>query len=190
MIVAAAYVRVDNQVGGFALDNSIVQGHAQLAYLLDVHCLHTRFGHEVGVAVNAPGAVVELDVTATCSIQVGDYLAICRRNGIEQLSIGCVRTAQAFLPAVASIERYLGKRLDRSRNGLAGNMAFAGKRLRKLEVIHKRVVLARDGTHNHCGIGRGFLVVEHIAFAAGTTLDALQAPHEVKMRTFISCSRS
>lgn len=60
-------------------------------------------------------------------------------------------------------------------------MTFARKGLRELEMLHERVVFTRNGAHNHCGIGRGFLVVEHIAFTAGATLDALQAPHEIKV---------
>ena len=181
VVVAAAHVGVDHEVFGRALDGGIVQRHAELAHLLDINGLHARFRHEIGVAVNAPGAIIELDVAATCGIQIGDNLAICRSDRVGKLFVGRVYAAQAFLLAVAAIERHFGKRLNGRGNGLARDMVVAGERLHELEMFDERVVLARNRARDHRGIGRGFLIVELVALAARAALDALQAPHEVEM---------
>ena len=60
-------------------------------------------------------------------------------------------------------------------------MVVTSERLHELEMLNERVVLARNRTRNHRGIGRGFLIVEHIALAACAALNALKAPHEVEM---------
>ena len=82
---------------------------------------------------------------------------------------------------IAAIERNLGKRLDRRRNGLARDLTLALERLDKLKVRNERVVLAADGAGHHGGIGRGLLVVEHIARTRGTALNAVKPPHKVEV---------
>ena len=60
-------------------------------------------------------------------------------------------------------------------------MALALKCLDKLKVLDKGVVLAADGAGHHGGIGRGLLVVEHIARTRGTALNAVKAPHKIEV---------
>ena len=60
-------------------------------------------------------------------------------------------------------------------------MVVTSERLHELEMLNERVVLARNRARYHRGIGRGFFIVEHIALAARTALNALKAPHEVEM---------
>ncbi len=48
-------------------------------------------------------------------------------------------------------------------------------------MLDERVVLTGNRTRYHRGIGRGFLIVEHIALAARAALNALKAPHEVEV---------
>ena len=88
---------------------------------------------------------------------------------------------QALLLAVAAIERDLRERLDRRRDGLACNVALALKCLDKLKVLDEGVVLAADGAGHHGGIGRGLLVVEHIARTRGTAFNAVESPHKVEV---------
>ena len=181
VVIAAAYVGVNHEVFGRAFDSGVVQRYAELAHLLDIDGLHARFRHEIGVAVNAPRAVVELNVAATRGIQIGDHLAICGSNRIGKFFIGRIHAAQAFLLAIATIERHFRKRLDGRRNGLARNVAVTSERLHELEMLNERVLLPRNRTRYHRGIGRGFLIVEHIALAARAALNTLKAPHEVEM---------
>ena len=165
VIVAAAHVRVDNQIVGLARDGGIVERHAQLAHLLQVNRAHAGLGHKVGIAIDAPGAVIKLDVAAACCVQVGDHRAISGRNGVGKFLIGLIDSAQALLLAVAAIERDLRERLDRRRNGLACDLALPLKRLDELKMLDERVVLAANGTSNHGGVGRRLLIMEHITRA-------------------------
>ena len=165
VVVAAAHVRVDNQIVGLALDGGVVERHAQLAYLLQVNRAHAGFGDKIGIAVDAPGAVIKLDVAASCCVQVGDHRAISGRNGVGKFLIGLIDSAQALLLTVAAIERDLRERLDRRRNGLACDLALLLKRLDELKMLDEWVVLAANGTSNHGGVGRRLLVMEHITRA-------------------------
>ena len=181
MIVAAAHVRVDDQIVGLALDGGVVERHAQLAYLLQVDRAHAGLCHEIGVAVDTPSTVIKLDIAAACCVQVGNHGAVCCRDGIGELFVGLVDGAQTLLLAIATVERDFGERLDRCRDGLACNVALALKCLDKLKVLDEGVVLSADGAGHHGGIGRGLLVVEHIARTRGTTLDAVQPPHKIEV---------
>ena len=181
MIVAAAHVRVDDQIVGLARDGGIVECHAQLAHLLQVNRAHAGLGHKVAIAIDAPGAVIKLDIAAACGIQVGNHGAICCGDGIGELFVGLVDGAQTLLLAIAAVERDFGERLNRRRNGLTRDLALPLKRLDKLEVLDERMVLAADGTGYNSGVGGSLLIVEHIARTRGTMLDAVKPPHKVEM---------
>ena len=148
---------------------------------MQVDRAHAGFGDKIGVAVDAPGAVIKLDVAAACCVQVGDHRAISGCDGIGKFLIGLIDSAQALLLAVAAIERDLRERLDRRRDGLACNMALALKCLDKFEVLDEGVVLAANGTGNHGGVGGSLLIVEHIARTRGTALNAVEPPHKVEV---------
>ena len=60
-------------------------------------------------------------------------------------------------------------------------MVATRERLHELEVLDEGVVLARDGSHHHGGVGRGLLVVEPVTLATRAALDAAQVPHEVEV---------
>ena len=181
VVVATAHVRINDQIIGLALDSRVVERHAQLAHLLQIDRTHAGFGDKIGIAVDAPGAVIKLDVAAARSVQVGDHRAISSCNGVGKLLIGLIDSAQALLLAVAAIERDLGEGLNRRRNGLARDLAFALKRLDKFEVLDERMVLAANGTSHHGGVGGSLLIVEHIARTRGTALDAVEPPHKVEV---------
>ena len=181
VVVTTAHVRVNDQVVGLALDGGVVERHAQLTHLLQINRAHSGLGHKVGIAIDAPGAVIKLDVAAACSVQVGDHRAISGCNGVGKLLIGLIDSAQALLLAVAAIERDLRERLDRRRNGLTCDLTLPLKRLDKLKVLDEWVVLAANGTGYHGGIGRGLLVVEHIARTRGTAFNAVEPPHKVEV---------
>ena len=148
---------------------------------MQINRAHSGLGHKVGIAIDAPGAVIKLDVAAACSVQVGDHRAISGCNGVGKLLIGLIDSAQALLLAVAAIERDLRERLDRRRDGLACNAALALKCLDKLEVLDEGVALAADGAGHHGGIGRRLLIMEHITRTRGTALNAIEAPHKVEV---------
>ena len=181
VVVTTAHVRVNDQVVGLALDGGVVERHAQLAYLLQVDRAHAGFGDKIAIAVDAPGAVVKLDVAAACCVQVGNHRAISGSDGVGKFLIGLIDSAQALLLAVAAIERDLRERLDRRRDGLARDLALPLERLDKFEVLDEGVVLAADGAGHHGGIGRGLLVVEHIARTRGTAFNAVEPPHKVEV---------
>ena len=75
---------------GFARDGGIVERHAQLGHLLQVNRAHAGLGHKVRIAIDAPGAVIKLDVAAARGIQVGNHGAVCCGNGIGELFVGLV----------------------------------------------------------------------------------------------------
>ena len=181
MVVTTAHVRVNDQVVGLALDGGVVERHAQLAYLLQVDRAHAGLCHEIGIAVDAPGAVIKLDVAAACCVQVGNHRAISGCNGVGKFLIGLVDGAQTLLLAIAAIERDLRERLDRRRDGLACNVALPLERLDKLKVLDERMVLAANGTGHHGGVGGSLLIVEHIARARGTTLNTAESPHKIEV---------
>ena len=174
-------MRVDDQIVGLVRDGGIVERHAQLTHLLQINRAHAGLGHKVGIAIDAPGAVIKLDVAAACSVQVGDHRTISGCDGVGKFLIGLIDSAQALLLAVAAVERDFGERLDRRRDGLACNVVLALKCLDKLKVLDEGVVLAADGASHHGGIGRGLLVVEHISRTRGATLDAVQPPHKIEV---------
>ena len=130
---------------------------------MQVDRAHAGFGDKIGIAVDAPGAVIKLDVAAACCVQVGDHRAISGCNGVGKFLIGLIDSAQALLLPIAAIERDLRERLDRRRDGLACNVGFALKCLDKLKVLDEGVALAANGTGYHGGVGGGLLIVEHIA---------------------------
>ena len=165
MVVAAAYVRVDDQIVGLVRDGGVVERHAQLAHLLQVDRAHAGFGNKIGIAVDAPGAVIKLDVAATRGIQVGNHGAVCCGNGIDKFFVGLVDGVQTLLLAIAAVECDFGERLDRRRNGLARDLALVLERLDELKMLDERMILAANGTGNHSGVGRRLLVMEHITRA-------------------------
>ena len=181
VVVAAAHVRVNDEVVGLALDGGVVERHAQLAHLLQVNRAHASLGHKVGIAIDAPGAVIKLDVAATRCVQVGDHRAISGCNCVGKFLIGLIDSAQALLLAIAAVERNLRERLDRRRNGLACNVALPLECLDKLKVLDEGVVLAADGAGHHGGVSRGLLVVEHIARTRGAAFNAVEPPHKIEM---------
>ena len=181
VVVAAAYMRVDNQIVGLALDGGIVERHAQLAYLLQVDRAHAGFGNKIGIAVDAPGAVIKLDVAAARGIQVSNHGAVCCGNGIDELFVGLVDGVQTLLLAIAAVECDFGERLDRRRNGLARDLALSLERLDKFEVLDERMILAANGTGYHGGVGGSLLIVEHVARARGAALNAVEAPHKIEV---------
>ena len=148
---------------------------------MQVDRAHTSLCHKVGIAIDAPGAVIKLNVAAACGIQVGNHGAVCRGDSVGELFVGLIDSAQALLLAIAAVERNFGERLNRRRDGLACNVALALKCLDKLKVLDKRMVLAANGTGYHGGIGRGLLIVEHIARTRDATLDAVQPPHKIEV---------
>ena len=174
-------MRVDDQIVGLVRDGGIVERHAQLAYLLQVDRAHAGLGHKVSIAVDAPGAVIKLDVAAACCVQVGDHRAISGCDGVGKFLIGLIDSAQALLLAVAAVERDFGERLDRRRNGLPRDLALPLERLDKFKVLDERMVLAANGAGYHGGVGCGLLVVEHIARTRGTAFNAVEPPHKVEV---------
>ena len=181
VVVTTTHVCVNDKVIGLALDGGVVECHAQLAYLLQVDRAHAGFGDKIGIAVDAPGAVIKLDVAAACCVQVGNHRAISGCNGVGKFLIGLVDGAQALLLAVAAIERDLRERLDRRRDGLARDLALPLERLDKFKVLDERMVLAANGADYHGGVGGSLLIVEHIARTRGATLDAVQPPHKIEV---------
>ena len=141
VVVAAAHVRVNDKVIGLALDCGVVERHAQLAHLLQVNRAHTGLRHKVGIAIDAPGAVIKLNVAAACGIQVGNNGAVCCGDGIGEIFVGLVDGAQALLLAIAAVERDFGERLDRRRNGLSRDLTLPLERLDKFEVLDERMIL-------------------------------------------------
>ena len=139
-------MRVDNQIVGLALDGGIVERHAQLAYLLQVDRAHAGFGNKIGIAVDAPGAVIKLDVAAARGIQVSNHGAVCCGNGIDELFVGLVDGVQTLLLAIAAVECDFGERLDRRRNGLARDLALSLERLDNFELLDERMMLDANGT--------------------------------------------
>ena len=71
--------------------------------------------------------------------------------------------------------------MDGGGDGLARDLAVLLECLYELEVLDERVVLTGDFAGNDGGIGRGLLVVEHIAGAARAALDTVESPHEVEV---------
>ena len=132
---------------------------------MQVDRAHAGFGDKISIAVDAPGAVIKLDVATACCVQVGDHRAISGCNGVGKFLIGLVDGAQTLLLSIAAVERNLRERLDRRRNGLTRDLALPLKRLDKLKMLDERVVLAANGTGNHSGVGRRLLVMEHITRA-------------------------
>ena len=74
----------------------LLSAHAQLAYLLQVDRAHAGFGDKIGIAVDAPGAVIKLDVAAACYVQVGDHRAISGCNGVGKFLVGLIDGTQAL----------------------------------------------------------------------------------------------
>ena len=181
VVVAAADVRVHHEVGRLALERRVVEGHAQLGDLLDVRVLHAGLGHEVTVAVDAPGAVVELDVATAGGIEVGQDGTIGRGDVGDELLVGRVDGAEALDLAVATVEDDLGIGLDGRGDGLAGDLPVLLEGLYELEVLDEGVVLAGDLARHDGRVGGGLLVVEHIALAGRAALDALEPPHKVEV---------
>ena len=181
MVVAAANVGVDHEVCRLALKRGVVDGHAQLGDLLDVHGAHSGLCHEVAVAVDAPGAVVKLHVAAAGGVKVGQHRAVRGGNVGDELLVGGIDRVQALLLAVAAVQDDLGVGLGGCRDGLTGHLPLLLERLHELEVLHKRVVLARDLARDHGSVGGGLLVVELVTRARGASLDALKPPHEVQV---------
>ena len=122
-----------------------------------------------------------MNVAAACGIQVGNHGAVCRRDGVGELFVGLIDSAQALLLAIAAVERDFGERLDRRRNGLPRDLALPLERLDKFEVLDERMTLAANGASHHGGVGGGLLIVEHIARTRGATLDAVQPPHKIEV---------
>ena len=148
---------------------------------MQVDRAHAGFGDKIGVAVDAPGAVIKLDVAAACCVQVGDHRAISGCDGVGKFLIGLIDSAQALLLAVAAVERNFGERLDRRRNGLPRDLALPLERLDKFKVLDERMVLAANGAGYHGGVGCGLLVVEHITRTRGTAFNAVKAPHKIEV---------
>ena len=180
VVVATADVRVYHKVGRLALKRRVVERYAQLGDLLYVHGLHAGLGHKVAVAVDAPRAVVKLDVSAAGGVEVGQYGAVGGRDVGDELLVGRIDGAQALYLPVAAVEDDLGVGLHGRRDGLAGNLPLL-KGLHKLEVLNKRVVLAGDLASHDGRVRSGLLVVEEVTLARSATLDAVQSPHEVKV---------
>ena len=181
VVVATAHVCVNDKVIGLTLDSRIVECHAQLAHLLQVDRAHAGFGDKIGIAVDTPGAVIELDVAATRSVQVGNHGAIGSRDGIGEFLVGLIDGAQALLLTIAAIERDLRERLDRRRDGLARDLALALEGFDKLKVCNERMVLTANGTGYHGGVGGSLLIVEHIARTRGTAFNTVEPPHKVEV---------
>ena len=148
---------------------------------MQVDRAHAGFGDKIGIAIDAPGAVIKLDVAAACCVQVGDHRAISGCNGVGKFLIGLIDGTQALLLAIAAIERDFGERLNRRRDGLACNVALALECFDKLKVLDEGVVLAADGAGHHGGIGRGLLVVEHITRTRGTAFNSVESPHKIEV---------
>ena len=148
---------------------------------MQVDRAHAGLGHKVSIAVDAPGAVIKLDVAAARGIQVGNHGAICCGDGIGEFFVGLIDSTQALLLAIAAVERDFGERLNRRRDGLACNVALALKCLDKLKVLDEGVVLAADGAGYHGGVGRGLLIVEHITRTRCAAFNAVEPPHKVEV---------
>ena len=148
---------------------------------MQVNRAHAGLGHKVGIAIDAPGAVIKLDVAAARGIQVGNHGAVCCGNGIGELFVGLIDGTQALLLAITAVECDFGERLDRRRNGLARDLALTLERLDKFEVLDERMVLAANGTGYRGGVGGSLLIVKHVARARGAALNAVESPHKIEV---------
>ena len=181
MVVATADVRGDHEVLGLALDREVVEANAELGDLLDVDRAHAGLGDEVRVAVDAPGAVVELNGAAAGGVEVCDDGAVGGSDVLDEGLVVGVDGAQALNLPVTAVEDDLGVGLDGGGDGLTRDLAVLLEGLHELEVLDERVVLAGDLARDDGGVSGGLLVVEHIAGAARAALDTVQAPHEVEV---------
>ena len=128
-----------------------------------------------------PRRVIKLDVAAACCVQVGDHRAISGCNGVGKFLIGLYRQRRLSCwpsqrSSVTSENVWIGAGMVCRTTWPSPSSA-----LTNFKVLDERVVLAADGTGHHGGIGRGLLVVEHIARTRGTAFNAIEPPHKVEV---------
>ena len=182
MVVAAAHVRGDVEVCRQANERKVVDVHALVGDLLERDGVDSQLLGEIRVAVDAPGAVVELDIAAAGGVELEKHRAIGRSEvGDELLLVVAVDGAQALELTVDAIELELGEGLRRRGKRLLGDDALLLELLHELVVLHERVVLAGDGSGHDSGVGRGLLAVELVALARHAVAHAVEPPHEVEV---------
>ena len=112
MIIATAYVGVDGQPLRFALDGKIVHLQILQGFLLKGEtCAHLS-RPVIAIHNHSPGAVIQLDGTATGCINLLEEGAVSLGNILNQL--GGVRIELAGILGILATEQF-GKELSRSR---------------------------------------------------------------------------
>lgn len=178
MVVATADVGVDDHVLGPVFEGKVV--HAQVAFGL---ALERKAGglHELPEVVvhdHAPGAVVKLNVVAAGGMQVAYHLAV--GLGDVLLQLGQVGVHALGVERVVATEK-LGQKLCRSWKGLPRHDTLLLELLYKLEVLHKRMILAADLSREaQRPLGR-LLAMELVAALQLDVLHAAESPHEIQV---------
>ena len=182
MVVAAAHVRVDNQiVAWLRRDNSVVDRYQQVhvRVQLFVGGKAGELASHLGVHEAAPGAVVELQVATARRVEIGDELGIRGHHVVGERLDGVVMQKRVLQLLGASEH---GIELARSRNGELGHGVFVFLGLHEAEVIDKRMVFDRQLAFDGDGVNsRGFALEGRVArfrFHAGHAVDI---PHEVEV---------
>ncbi len=182
MVVAAAHVRVDDQVvGGSRGDHAVVDGHEQVhvGVKLLVGGKAGELARHLGVDETAPRAVVELQVAPAGRVEVGDELGIGGNHVVGEGLDGAV-VGKRVLKLLGAGEQ--GVELARSRDGELGHRVLVLLRLDEQEVVDEGVVadgqLALDGDVVD---GRGLALEGGVAGLGLDARHAVDIPHEVEV---------
>ena len=180
MVVAAADVRVDDEVVGASLDGQVVDRHELLGELLEVGAFDVgEFAALLAAGgKHAPGAVVELQVAASRRVEVADDRAVARGDGLDERLVRRVDLARA-LDVVG--QDHLLEELGRCRDRLLGDGVLVLERVHELEVLDERMVLGRERAREPGVVDQGRFAVEADALVGLLMCDALKAPHEIEV---------
>ena len=184
MIIATAYVGVDGQPLRFALDGKVVHLQILQGFLLKGEtCAHLSLP-VIAIHNHSPGAVIQLDGTATGCINLLEEGAVSLSNILNQL--GSVRIELAGILGILATEQF-GKKLSRSRNRLLclEDIFAIGIQLLKLlykeEILDKRMILAGNLAGQLDRTLGCLLAMKQVAMLQFDMLHAIESPHKVEM---------
>ena len=180
MIVAAAYMGVDDQISRCLLHDPIVQGEKQLLVRFQSVAFTAGQGHsQLRVHHAAPYTVIKLQVSAACGINLLYKFSVSFYHILRKSLFGSVNV-QCGAKKLCTGE--IRVKLPRGRDGLFCHGIIILQRLHKFEMLHKRMIFHRNLSHHVCIVNHGSLCVKGgVSFHRFPVLHALEAPHKIQM---------
>jgi len=131
----------------------------------------------------APGAVIQLQISASCIIELVDHILICQSDVLDQFFVCCVE----FSGTLEILRNdHLLEHLCRCRDGVLCNSLIVLELFQKLKIGNKRMRYCLDLSGQIGILQRCQLAAELYAGACLLMSYAFKAPHEIQMPVFSS----